>query len=221
MTAVERTSSPEALAYVLFTSGTTGVPKAVGVPHRAIVNLAFGLPDVPLGAGETSMHLAPLTFDAATFEIWGPLLRGGTVAVAPEHAITASALERFIAAHRVTVMLLTASLFNAVVDDRPESLRALRMLVIGGEALSVPHVARALAALPHTRLLNGYGPTETTTFATTYVLGASDVEGGRSIPIGTPLPNTRVYVLDADRQLVPPGRTVSCGLAATAWLTAI
>ncbi len=204
-TAVERTSSSEALAYVLFTSGTTGVPKAVGVPHRAIVNLAFGLPDVPLGAGETSMHLAPLTFDAATFEIWGSLLRGGMVAVAPEHAITASALERFIAAHRVTVMFLTASLFNAVVDDHPESLTALRTLVIGGEALSAPHVTRALAALPHTRLLNGYGPTETTTFATTYVLGGSDVEGGRPIPIGTPLPNTRVYVLDADRQLVPPG----------------
>ena len=116
-----------------------------------------------------------------------------------------NALEAFIAAHDVTVMWLTASLFNAVIDDRPQALARIRDLLIGGEALSVPHVRRGLSELPDTRIINGYGPTETTTFACAHVISADDVEGARSIPIGRPLMNTRVYVLDADRQLLPPG----------------
>ena len=102
-------------------------------------------------------------------------------------------------------MWLTASLFNAVIDDRPQALARIRDLLIGGEVLSVPHVRRGLSELPDTRIINGYGPTETTTFACTHVIGADDVAGARSIPIGRPLMNTRVYVLDADRQLLPPG----------------
>lgn len=196
---------PEALAYVLFTSGTTGEPKAVGVPHRAIVRLAYGLPDVPLGPGETVLHLAPLAFDASTFEIWCPLLRGGRVAVAPDDLLTSNALEAFLAVHRVSVMWLTASLFNALIDDRPGVLAGLRCLLTGGEALSVPHVRRALSALPEVRLINGYGPTETTTFACCHVIDAHEMNDAPSVPIGRPLLNTRVYVLDADGQPLPPG----------------
>ena len=103
------------------------------------------------------MQLAPLAFDAATFEIWGPLLRGGRLALAPAHLITLNALEAFIAAHDVTVMWLTASLFNAVIDDRPQALARIRDLLIGGEALSVPHVRRGLSELPDTRIINGMG----------------------------------------------------------------
>ena len=172
--------------------------------HRAIVRLVYGVPDLALGAGQTVMQLAPLAFDAATFEIWGPLLRGGRLAVAPEHLIALTALED-IAAHDVTVLWLTASLFNAVIDDRPRALARVRDLLIGGEVLSVPHVRRAVSALPGTRIINGYGPTETTTFACIHVISAADVEGARAIPIGRPLMNTRVYVLDADRQLLRLG----------------
>src|SRR5262249_49369478 len=171
---LECRSRPDTLAYVLFTSGSTGEPKAVGVPHRAIVSLVYGLDNVSLGAGLTVMHLAPLTFDAATFEIWAPLLRGGRLAVAPDRLVTSNALEAFIAAHGVTVLWLTASLFNAVIDDRPQALVRIRDLLIGGEVLSVPHVRRGLSELPNTRIINGYGPTETTTFACTHVIAVED-----------------------------------------------
>ena len=202
---LECRSRADTLAYVLFTSGSTGQPKAVAVPHRAIVGLVYGLDNVSIGAGQTVMHLAPLTFDAATFEIWAPLLRGGRLAVAPDRLVTSNALDAFITAHDVTVLWLTASLFNAVIDDRPQALVRIRDLLIGGEVLSVPHVRRGLSKLPNTRIINGYGPTETTTFACTHVIGVDDVAGARPIPIGRPLMHTRVYVLSGDRQLLAPG----------------
>ncbi|HEX5216632.1 MAG TPA: amino acid adenylation domain-containing protein [Vicinamibacterales bacterium] len=195
----------DALAYVLFTSGTTGEPKAVGVPHRAIVRLAYGMPDVPLGAGDTVLQLAPLAFDASTFEIWCPLLRGAAIALASDDLIDTQALGAFLARHRVTTMWLTASLFNAVVDDDPRVLAGVRHLLVGGEALSLPHVGRALADVPDLKLVNGYGPTETTTFACCHPIDAAALAGVSSIPIGRPLLNTRVYVLDDQRQLVPIG----------------
>jgi non-ribosomal peptide synthetase component F/thioesterase domain-containing protein/acyl carrier protein len=151
------------------------------------------------------MHLAPLSFDASTFEIWCPLLSGGCIAVAPEHVMTSSGLERFIAAHRVSVMWLTASLFNTLVDDEPAALKGLKCLLTGGEALSVPHVQRALAALPGVRLINGYGPTETTTFACCHPIEPDEIAGASSVPIGRPIANTRVYVLDADGRMIRPG----------------
>jgi amino acid adenylation domain-containing protein len=198
-------SGPDALAYVLFTSGTTGQPKAVGVPHRAIVRLVHGLPDVPLGRDQTVLHMAPLAFDASTFEVWGPLVHGGRIAVAPDHLITSGSLEAFLSEYQVTVVWLTASLFNAIVDDRPDALAGVRHLLIGGEALSVPHVERALSALPATRVINGYGPTEATTFTCAHVISSRDASGAGSIPIGRPLANTRVYVLGPDRELRPEG----------------
>ncbi len=205
--AVERphTAGAESLAYVLFTSGTTGTPKAVGVPHRAVVRLAFGLPEVELGEGQTMLHHSPLAFDASTFEIWGPLLHGGRIAVAPAVPLTLSTVESVVVAHGVTVMWLTASLFNAVIDERPRALAAVRYLLIGGEILSVPHVERAIAVLPDTRIFNGYGPTEATTFTCCHEITAADVSSGRSISIGRPLLNTRVYVLGSDGELVADG----------------
>jgi amino acid adenylation domain-containing protein len=198
-------SGPDALAYVLFTSGTTGQPKAVGVPHRAIVRLVHGLPDVPLGRDQTVLHMAPLAFDASTFEVWGPLAHGGRIVVAPDRLISSRSLEALLFEHGVTVLWLTASLFNAIVDDGPGALASVRHLLIGGEALSVPHVARALSALPATRVVNGYGPTEATTFTCAHVISSRDAIGAGSIPIGRPLANTRVYVLGSDRELLPEG----------------
>ena len=195
----------ESLAYVLFTSGTTGAPKAVGVPHRAIVRLAYGMPDVPLGAGDTVLQLAPLAFDASTFEIWCPLLRGAAIALATDDLIDTQALGAFLGRHHVTTMWLTASLFNAIVDDDPRVLAGVRRLLVGGEALSLPHVKRVLAEVPNLRLVNGYGPTETTTFACCHPIDAAALADARSVPIGRPLLNTRVYVLDDNRQLVPIG----------------
>ena len=195
---------PASRAYVLFTSGSTGEPKPVAAPHRAIVRLAYGMPEIPLGPGSRVLHAAPLAFDASTFEIWGPLIRGGTIVLAANDLFTPRELEDIIRTHGVTVLWLTASLFNLIIDERPEALAHARFVITGGEALSVSHVERALALLPSTTLVNGYGPTEAVTFST-YHLIARDRRRGSSIPIGRPLANTRVYVLDGDHQPMPEG----------------
>jgi amino acid adenylation domain-containing protein len=186
---------PEA-AYVLFTSGSTGEPKAVCVPHRAVIRLVCGVDYVRLDARTRFLQLAPLAFDASTLEIWGPLLNGGTVVMHPEDLPAFADLGRTIAAQRVTTAWLTASLFNQIVTAAPKILRPLRELLTGGEALSVPHVVRALAELPETTLINGYGPTETTTFATTFTIPRDFDPAARRVPIGRPIPNTQVYVLN-------------------------
>ncbi len=195
----------ESAAFVLFTSGSTGPPKAVCVPHRAVARLVCDVDYIHLGAETRFLQLAPLSFDASTLEVWGPLLNGGAVVVHPEDVPDLTELGRTIADHKVTTAWLTAALFNQVVDRAPQILHSLSELLTGGEALSVPHVVRALAALPDTRLVNGYGPTETTTFATTYPIPRDFKSTNRRVPIGRSLPDTQVYVLDQRQQLLPVG----------------
>ncbi len=155
-------------------------------------------------ADETFLQLAPISFDASTFEIWGPLLNGGKLAVMPPAPPTLEEIGRAIAEHAVTTLWLTAGLFNAMVDERVEDLRPLRQLLTGGDVLSVPHVSKALGALPNTRLINGYGPTESTTFACCHPI-RSVAPSDRSVPIGKPINNTTVYVLDPNLKPVPIG----------------
>ncbi len=198
-------ATPDSLAYVLYTSGSTGVPKGVEVPHRAVVRLLFGGEFLGPDATQVFLHLAPLAFDASTFEIWAGLSGGGQCVLYPESLPTASQLGEVIRRHRVTTLWLTSSLFNSVIAESPESLRPLRQLIIGGEALSVPHVRRALEWGPETQLFNGYGPTESTTFACTYRIPRDFDAAAGSVPIGRPIGNTQVYVLDGRRQPVPVG----------------
>ncbi len=159
---------PRELAYVMYTSGSTGKPKGVEIEHRGITRLVFGNDYTAFGPAERVLQVVPFTFDVATFEIWAPLLHGGVCVLYPGRVPTAAGLAREIRHHGVTVAWLTTSLFNGVVDESVESLRGLKELLIGGEALSATHVRRALAALPGTQLVNGYGPTECTTFACCY-----------------------------------------------------
>ena len=175
------------------------------MPHRAVARLVCDVDYIHLGTETRFLQLAPLSFDASTLEIWGPLLNGGAVVVHPEDVPDLTELGRTIANHEVTTAWLTAALFNQVVDRAPQILRSLSELLTGGEALSVPHVVRALAALPGTRLINGYGPTETTTFATTYAIPRDFKSTNRRVPIGRSLPDTQVYVLDQRQQLLPVG----------------
>src|SRR5262249_43340715 len=145
-------------------------------------------------------------FDASTFEIWGALLHGAKLVVAPPGLPNVRDLEGLLRQHGVTTLWLTASLFNQIVDDRPEALASVEEVLTGGEALSVPHVRRARATLgPGVRLVNGYGPTECTTFATCYRIPPDLPDGLESIPIGRPIANTRAYVLDECQRLVPVG----------------
>ena len=197
-------ADPERLAYVAFTSGSTGAPKGVAVPHRAVIRLVHEAPYVRLGPDERVLRLSPLAFDASTLELWGALLTGATLEVAPAGLLSPSELGAVLAERGVTVAWLTAGLFRLVEEFSPGSLGGLRQLLTGGDVLPHEHVARALGRHPGLVLTNGYGPTENTTFTTTHsVTRPEDVDG--PLPIGTPVPGTRVYVLDERARLVPPG----------------
>ena len=193
------------LAYVTYTSGSTGIPKGVEVTHRGVLRLVLGADYVELGPRETLLQLAPVSFDASTLELWGALLLGGVCVVYPERVPTTRELGEVLAREKVSTLWLTASLFNVVVDEAPEILAPVRQLLIGGEALSVRHVRKAQQRLPQTRIINGYGPTEGTTFTCCHPIPAELPEGLRSVPIGRPIANTDVYVLDGALEPVAVG----------------
>ena len=136
------------LAYVMYTSGSTGRPKGVMVPHRGIVRLVSDCNFVNLGPDEVILHLAPLSFDASTFELWGALLNGGQLAIVPAPHPSLDDIAEAIRVNRVTTLWLTAGLFHLMVENRLDGLQPLRQLIVGGDVLSPPHVAKALKALP-------------------------------------------------------------------------
>jgi amino acid adenylation domain-containing protein len=205
----------EDAAYVMYTSGSTGRPKGVEVPQRAVSRLVLGCDYARLDESRVLLQLAPLSFDASTLEIWGALLHGARLVLYPERVPTSEALESVLLENDVTTLWLTAALFNSVVDERPGALRGLSECLTGGEALSVAHVLRAHANLPPTvRLINGYGPTENTTFTCCHAIGRELPPETGSIPIGRPIANTKVYVVDARLRPVPlgvPGELVTGG----------
>src|SRR5581483_7297816 len=196
---------PDRLAYVIYTSGSTGAPKGVQVQQGSVVRLVCGVDYVPLDASVRVLHLAPISFDAATFELWAPLLHGGRCVLFVGDLPSIEALNAALHREQVTTLWLTASLFNVVIDEAPDALAGLQQLLIGGEALSVPHVRRGLELLPGVQIINGNGPTENTTFSCCEPIEPVLPADIRSIPIGRPIANTQAYVLDALGQLVPIG----------------
>jgi amino acid adenylation domain-containing protein len=195
----------ESLAYVCYTSGSTGSPKGVAVPHRAVVRLVKGAGYARLAPGEVVLQFAPVAFDASTFEIWGALLNGARLVVAPAGALSLADLGRTVREHEVTTLWLTAGLFQRMVDEQLEDLRGVRQLLAGGDVLSMPHVRRVLDCLPECRLVNGYGPTEGTTFTCCHPVPRPLPESCESLPIGGPIANAWVYVLDRALNPVPTG----------------
>lgn len=199
-------TSPLNLAYVIYTSGSTGRPKGVLVSNRGVVRLVRGMNYFSVGPQDIFLQFAPLAFDASTFEIWGSLLNGATLALSPNSKI--NALERLgetIQQYRITHLWLTAALFHQVVDQHPESLAGVRQLLAGGDVLSVPHVRKFCEIFPECTLINGYGPTENTTFSTTERIHTRGL--GTNVPIGRPISNSVAYVLDKDMNLAPIGVT--------------
>ncbi|ARU62803.1 hypothetical protein CBW65_18865 [Tumebacillus avium] len=195
---------PENLAYINYTSGSTGTPKGVCTPHRAVLRLVINSDYVSYGPNEILMQNAPISFDAATFEIWGSLLNGAKLVICPPHKLALAELGEVIRGYGVTIAFLTTGLFNQLVEYQLQDLQSLRQLLTGGEAMSLPHARRVLAELPACRLSNIYGPTESTTFATVYPIFELAADAV-AVPIGRPIANTTAYVLDETRKLCPAG----------------
>ncbi|WP_431605676.1 non-ribosomal peptide synthase/polyketide synthase [Amycolatopsis melonis] len=198
-TAPQVTTYPDQLAYVIYTSGSTGKPKGVAARHRDVVALAA---DHRFAAHDRVLLHSPQAFDASTYELWVPLLNGGTVVLAPPGDLDVHTLARVLTTHQVTGTFLTTGLFRLVSQEAPEAFAGVREVWTGGDAVPAAALRRVQAACPDTLVADVYGPTETTTFATVHPLPGEipDV-----VPIGAPLDNVRVYVLDADLRLTPPG----------------
>ncbi|MFK0310310.1 amino acid adenylation domain-containing protein [Pseudomonas sp. NPDC090233] len=192
-------------AYVMYTSGTTGMPKGVCVPHRGIARLVLANGYADFTEHDRIAFASNPAFDASTLEVWGALLNGGQVRVI-DHATLVDP-QRFAAAlveQDISVLFLTTALFNQYVQLLPEALAGLRLLISGGERAEPAAFRTLLERAPALRLINGYGPTETTTFAVTFEVRELPANASH-VPIGKPIGNTQVYVLDAHRQLVPLG----------------
>jgi amino acid adenylation domain-containing protein len=192
---------PENLAYVLYTSGSTGQPKGVRVPHRAVVRLVCGNDFAEMGPEQVFLQAAPLAFDASTLEVWGALLHGGRLVLMPPGTPALEELGETLVRHGITTLWLTAGLFHAMVDHRLADLAGLRQLLAGGDVLSPAHVRRVRAELPAVRLINGYGPTENTTFTVCHTVEPADRLGAGPIALGRPIRNGRVFVLDPHLRL--------------------
>ncbi len=191
------------LAYVIYTSGSTGQPKGNLIEQRSVLRLVLNTNYIELSERDRILQTGSLAFDASTFEIWGALLNGAAVVFAPEAVILdAAQLKQRLQQQHITAMWLTSSLFNQLLDADPEMFGALRHLLVGGEKLSPAHVNRVRALHPALTVINGYGPTENTTFTACWRI---DRDCRDEVPIGRPVANTEVVILDAHGELVPLG----------------
>ncbi|NVJ28839.1 amino acid adenylation domain-containing protein, partial [Myxococcus sp. AM011] len=182
------------LAYVMYTSGSTGTPKGVGVPQRAVARLVLGSSYASFSADEVWMQMAPVSFDASTLEVWGALLNGAKLVVYPAREVSLEEVGRELTRRGVTSLWLTAALFEQMQAYQPEALKGVRQVLAGGDVLPAQRVRERLRE--GGTLINGYGPTENTTFTTAYRMEDERQVGTRGAPIGKPVEGTEVYVLD-------------------------
>ncbi|MFR9725762.1 non-ribosomal peptide synthetase [Streptomyces sp. MS19] len=195
-------------AYVSFTSGSTGRPKGVVVPHRAVLRLALRPVFCTVEPGDRVASAANPAFDATTFELWNTLTAGGTVVVLPSATdLPFDAWTALLREERIDSMFLTTSLFHTVAREDPGAFASLRTLIVGGEQLDLGAVRRVLAADPPGRLVNGYGPTETTTFAAYFDCTEANLEGLDRVPVGHPLQDTTLHLLGPGLEPVADGES--------------
>ena len=189
----------------MYTSGSTGKPKGIAIPHRGIVRLVRDTDYVHLDANERIGQVSNISFDAATFEIWGALLNGGClVGIDKDVVLTPDEFAATIRQQRITTMFLTSALFSQMARQAPDAFRTMRNLLVGGDAMDANAVRRVLRHGGPERLLNAYGPTETTTFALCHLVNQL-ADSAVSVPIGRPIANTRLYVLDQNCEPTPVG----------------
>jgi fengycin family lipopeptide synthetase D len=191
------------LAYIIYTSGSTGSSKGVVVEHRSVVRLVKNTNYVRFREGDRILQTAPLAFDASTFEIWGALLNGLTFFLtSKEEILLPGTLKEMIDKYDIAAMWMTSPLFNQVVEGDVEVFAGLGTLLVGGDVLSPSHIQRVKKRFPFLEIINGYGPTENTTFSTTFSIEA---EYRENIPIGKPIANSVAYIVDKNGQLQPIG----------------
>ncbi|WP_246771860.1 non-ribosomal peptide synthetase, partial [Pseudomonas syringae] len=196
--------SGEAIAYIMYTSGSTGTPKGVLVPHRAINRLVINNGYADFNAQDRVAFASNPAFDASTLDVWAPLLNGGCVVVVEQDVLLSQdKFRNLLREQAVSVLWMTAGLFHQYADGLTDVLQQLRYLIVGGDVLDPAVIGRVLKSSAPQHLLNGYGPTEATTFTTTFEI--TSVSEGSRIPIGRPVGNTRAYVLDQHQQPVAVG----------------
>ncbi|WP_329142224.1 non-ribosomal peptide synthetase [Streptomyces sp. NBC_01456] len=201
---------PDATAFTMFTSGSTGRPKGVAVPQRAIAELVLDPAYLTLTARDRVLFHSPMTFDASTFEVWGALANGAAVVVCTTERPSLEDLARHVERHGVTVAFFTTALFHQLAGRRSRIFSLLRTVIVGGEALSAHHAGEVLTAFPWLELVNGYGPTEATTFTTAHRVTTADCHG--AMPIGRPIAGATVHLLD------DAGEPVAAGARGELWI---
>jgi amino acid adenylation domain-containing protein len=193
---------------IFHTSGSTGSSKLAVVPHRATVRAFIGVDYAHFGPGRVIMQASPVCWDGLTMELWSVLLSGGTSLIPPEEMpVSGILLRACIQDHGLDTVWLTSSLFSALVDDDLGAFAGLRQVMSGGERVSVDHVRRLREAHPGIRFSSGYGPVETTVFATSHTISDGDLERYGEVPLGHPMPATTVLVLGESGNPCPPGKT--------------
>lgn len=192
------------LTYIVYTSGSTGRPKGVRQPHRGIARLGINTDILILDEQTSYLQISPLSFDASTLEIFGPLFNGGRVVLMPPGVPTPARVAQTVREQGVDTLWLVSPLANLTIDRHLDDLRQLRQFMAGGDVLSIPHMRKVRENLPHVKLVNGYGPTEVTSFSVSYKIVDIDPDWP-SVPIGRPMHNTTAYVLDEYMQPLPVG----------------
>ncbi|WP_318528692.1 non-ribosomal peptide synthetase [Kosakonia cowanii] len=205
-------SSAQNLAYIMYTSGSTGKPKGIAINQQSVAALALDRRWSAEDHQRVLLH-SPSAFDASTYELWVPLLCGGQLIVAPAGELDIDALAQIVMAENVTALWLTAGLFRLMAEEHASALKAVRLLIAGGDVLPVAAIRKVMTQCPELKMMNGYGPTETTTFTTTHLMPGIPTE--TTVPIGAPIDNMQTYVLDGYLNPVPvgvPGELYIAGL---------
>ncbi|EQB86563.1 hypothetical protein M918_13235, partial [Clostridium sp. BL8] len=200
---LEKISNSSSLAYVIYTSGTTGPPKGVMCEHKNVVRLVKNTNYIGFKEDDKILQTGSMVFDASTFEVWGALLNGLELYLAKnETIILPELLEEFVVRNNITILWLTSELFNQIAEENINVFKNLRYLLAGGDILSPKYISLVRKQFTNLKIVNGYGPTENTTFSTTYLI---EKEYSSNIPIGKPIANSQAYILDANYNLTPIG----------------